>query len=235
MAQFSVVSWTMLLWTLLCQAIEHFSSTATETPPGAVQLYNLTTPMPHHGALAPYIYKIGTPYGAVPVGLAAGAASVVIHRVFYQVSNRRTHPFLLEADGHLNSSSCPRSESSTPRKSTYRSSSNTPVTFPTTKARPVSSSPGSPPASTFSIISETIDRGLSGTIRTWLRGLSMALVWRFFSYSHLPFSGLLEFRTHSRRGGEITKMGTMIGVQWQNRRSDFGCVWMRRETSSREI
>ncbi|CAG8902131.1 unnamed protein product [Penicillium egyptiacum] len=35
-------------------------------------------------ALAPYIYKIGTPYGAVPVGLAAGAAAVVIHRIFYQ-------------------------------------------------------------------------------------------------------------------------------------------------------
>ncbi|KAJ6186425.1 hypothetical protein N7519_007726 [Penicillium mononematosum] len=36
-------------------------------------------------ALAPYIYKIGTPYGAVPVGLAAGAAAVVIHRILYQL------------------------------------------------------------------------------------------------------------------------------------------------------
>ncbi|KGO66581.1 Oligopeptide transporter OPT superfamily [Penicillium italicum] len=35
-------------------------------------------------ALAPYIYKVGTPYGAVPVGLAAGAAAVVIHRIIYQ-------------------------------------------------------------------------------------------------------------------------------------------------------
>ncbi|KAJ5519053.1 Oligopeptide transporter OPT superfamily [Penicillium expansum] len=35
-------------------------------------------------ALAPYIYKVGTPYGAVPVGLAAGAAAVVIHRIVYQ-------------------------------------------------------------------------------------------------------------------------------------------------------
>lgn len=37
-------------------------------------------------ALAPYIYKIGTPYGAVPVGIAIGAAAVVIHRLFYQVN-----------------------------------------------------------------------------------------------------------------------------------------------------
>lgn len=37
-------------------------------------------------ALAPYIYKVGTPYGAVPLGLAAGAAAVVIHRIFYHVS-----------------------------------------------------------------------------------------------------------------------------------------------------
>ncbi|KAF7522773.1 hypothetical protein PCG10_007287 [Penicillium crustosum] len=34
-------------------------------------------------ALAPYIYKVGTPYGAVPIGLAVGAAAVVIHRIIY--------------------------------------------------------------------------------------------------------------------------------------------------------
>ncbi|KAJ5847638.1 hypothetical protein N7455_011595 [Penicillium solitum] len=34
-------------------------------------------------ALAPYIYKVGTPYGAVPIGLAVGAAAVVVHRVIY--------------------------------------------------------------------------------------------------------------------------------------------------------
>ncbi|KOS37894.1 hypothetical protein ACN38_g11306 [Penicillium nordicum] len=34
-------------------------------------------------ALAPYIYKIGTPYGAVPLGLAVGAGAVVLHRIIY--------------------------------------------------------------------------------------------------------------------------------------------------------
>ncbi|KAJ5598357.1 hypothetical protein N7537_008441 [Penicillium hordei] len=34
-------------------------------------------------ALAPYIYKVGTPYGAVPIGLAVGAGAVVIHRIIY--------------------------------------------------------------------------------------------------------------------------------------------------------
>lgn len=42
-------------------------------------------------ALAPYIYKIGTPYGAVPVGIAIGAAAVVIHRLFYQVNPPKIH------------------------------------------------------------------------------------------------------------------------------------------------
>jgi hypothetical protein len=36
-------------------------------------------------ALAPYIYKIGTPYGAVPIGIVVGAAVVVVHRIIYQV------------------------------------------------------------------------------------------------------------------------------------------------------
>ncbi|CRL21990.1 Oligopeptide transporter OPT superfamily [Penicillium camemberti] len=35
-------------------------------------------------ALAPYIYKVGTPYGVVPIGLAVGAAAVVVHRIIYR-------------------------------------------------------------------------------------------------------------------------------------------------------
>ncbi|KAJ5437257.1 Oligopeptide transporter OPT superfamily [Penicillium cf. griseofulvum] len=35
-------------------------------------------------ALAPYIYKIGTPYGAVPLGLLAGAGAVMVHAIFYR-------------------------------------------------------------------------------------------------------------------------------------------------------
>jgi energy-converting hydrogenase Eha subunit G len=37
-------------------------------------------------ALAPYIYKVGTPYGAVPIGIAVGAGVVVVHRIIYQVN-----------------------------------------------------------------------------------------------------------------------------------------------------
>ncbi|OQE43112.1 hypothetical protein PENCOP_c003G05068 [Penicillium coprophilum] len=35
-------------------------------------------------ALAPYIYKIGTPYGAVPLGIVAGAGVVMIHAIFHR-------------------------------------------------------------------------------------------------------------------------------------------------------
>ncbi|KAJ5782256.1 hypothetical protein N7457_004030 [Penicillium paradoxum] len=35
-------------------------------------------------ALAPYIYKAGTPYGVVPIGIAVGAGIVIIHRILYQ-------------------------------------------------------------------------------------------------------------------------------------------------------
>ncbi|KAJ5375411.1 Oligopeptide transporter OPT superfamily [Penicillium concentricum] len=35
-------------------------------------------------ALAPYIYKIGTPYGAVPLGIIAGAGAVMVHAVFHR-------------------------------------------------------------------------------------------------------------------------------------------------------
>ncbi|KAJ5173914.1 Oligopeptide transporter OPT superfamily [Penicillium coprophilum] len=35
-------------------------------------------------ALAPYIYKIGTPYGAVPLGIVAGAGVVMIHALFHR-------------------------------------------------------------------------------------------------------------------------------------------------------
>lgn len=43
-------------------------------------------------ALAPYIYKVGTPYGAVPIGLAVGAGAVVVHRIIYHVSNPTALP-----------------------------------------------------------------------------------------------------------------------------------------------
>jgi hypothetical protein len=36
-------------------------------------------------ALSSYMYKIGSRYQMVPVGLAIGASAVVIHRLIYQV------------------------------------------------------------------------------------------------------------------------------------------------------
>lgn len=127
-------------------------------------------------ALAPYIYKIGTPYGAIPIGLAVGAGAVVVHRIFYHVSNPIAFPIALGTDIRLTLSLYPKSESSTLRKSISRSTSNTPVIFPTTKARPASSSPGSPPDSTFNIISATISRGFSRIIHISLPAPLMVLV-----------------------------------------------------------
>ena len=46
-------------------------------------------------ALAPYLYKIGSQYEMVPIGIVIGAGAVVAHRVFYQVSKPRTSlPYL---------------------------------------------------------------------------------------------------------------------------------------------
>lgn len=36
-------------------------------------------------ALAPYLYKKGTQYEMVPIGLAIGAGAVVVHRIIYKV------------------------------------------------------------------------------------------------------------------------------------------------------
>ena len=37
-------------------------------------------------ALAAYMYKIGTQYQVVPIGIAVGAGTVIIHRIIYWVS-----------------------------------------------------------------------------------------------------------------------------------------------------
>lgn len=37
-------------------------------------------------ALAPYLYKIGSKYEMVPLGLLVGAGVVALHRLFYYVS-----------------------------------------------------------------------------------------------------------------------------------------------------
>lgn len=133
------------------------------------------------------------------------------------------HPFLiiLEANANLTFSLCPKLEAWTWRRSTYHSTSNTLVLFPTTKVRLASSSPGSPLGSTFSTISETTNPGFSVNTHTWLREPLMAPVWRFCSSSRLLFSALVELRTRSPLGGETTRMETMIGVLWQSKRSDL--------------
>jgi hypothetical protein len=38
-------------------------------------------------ALAPYLYKLGARYEIVPIGIAVGAAAVLVHRMFYWVSH----------------------------------------------------------------------------------------------------------------------------------------------------
>lgn len=38
-------------------------------------------------ALASYLYKMGGQYSMVPIGIAIGAAVVIVHRIFYQVGN----------------------------------------------------------------------------------------------------------------------------------------------------
>jgi hypothetical protein len=43
-------------------------------------------------ALAPYLYKIGSEYQMVPIGIAVGAATVVVHRLFYQVIQANPSP-----------------------------------------------------------------------------------------------------------------------------------------------
>lgn len=37
-------------------------------------------------ALASYLYKIGGQYWMVPIGIAIGAGTVIVHRIFYHVS-----------------------------------------------------------------------------------------------------------------------------------------------------
>lgn len=50
-------------------------------------------------ALAPYLYKLGAKYEVIPIAVAVGAAAVIVHRVFYQVSKP-------QADQDCSTSSC---------------------------------------------------------------------------------------------------------------------------------
>lgn len=45
-------------------------------------------------ALAPYLYKSGAPYSAVPIAISIGAGAVVLHRLFQQDSNPQGDPFI---------------------------------------------------------------------------------------------------------------------------------------------
>lgn len=45
-------------------------------------------------ALAPHMYKLGARYEMVPIGIAFGAAAVIVHRVIFQVRWCRTSPHI---------------------------------------------------------------------------------------------------------------------------------------------
>ncbi|KAJ5882245.1 Oligopeptide transporter OPT superfamily [Penicillium soppii] len=46
----------------------------------SVQAYNTNAAS---WALSPYIYRVGTPYGLIPIGLVIGAGAVILHRIVY--------------------------------------------------------------------------------------------------------------------------------------------------------
>lgn len=48
-------------------------------------------------ALASYLYKIGAQYQMVPIGMAIGAAAVIVHRLFVQVNQAISPPRTLFA------------------------------------------------------------------------------------------------------------------------------------------
>jgi hypothetical protein len=79
-------------------------------------------------ALASYLYKMGGQYWMVPIGIAIGAAAVVVHRIFYQVSNLKQNTGNMT---NIHDSSSPRSADLTLPISTCPSLSSTLATFPT--------------------------------------------------------------------------------------------------------
>jgi hypothetical protein len=52
----------------------------------SVQAYNTNAAS---WALSPYIYRVGTPYGLIPIGLVIGAGAVILRRIVYYVSSSR--------------------------------------------------------------------------------------------------------------------------------------------------
>jgi hypothetical protein len=88
-------------------------------------------------ALAKYLYKSGGTYSAVPIGLAVGAGIVVVHRLFVQVCSVVPDPVVSLANRHYSLYQGFATFQLT--TSTCLNSCNTPVTFPTTNRRLVSS------------------------------------------------------------------------------------------------
>lgn len=125
-------------------------------------------------ALSKYLYRTGTPYEIVPIGLAIGAGAVVVHRVVVHVRIYYPPiPYLISfpPSSHIilisrrTPSSSPRFETSHSRISIFPNSSNTPATSPTTRAKPASSGASFQLDSSSNITSGTTIRGSSRIIR----------------------------------------------------------------------
>lgn len=171
-------------------------------------------------ALASYLYKIGGRYELVPVGLAVGAAAVVIHRVIYHVRYLCSSLLYLKLTSEPNSS-YPRSVASTFPKSTCLSSSSLLATSPTTRARLVSSSASLSAASLSSFISETTVHASSRTTRTWSPVPSTEPVLLCSSFSPLQCLALAVPRTRFHLGGETILTGTTIFVLLLSKEDDI--------------
>jgi hypothetical protein len=119
-------------------------------------------------ALAKYLYKTGSTYDIVPIGLAIGAGLVILHRVVVHVSSVLSlcdDIFFFLTKGVLSSSpksaACPYPTLISPN------SSNTPDSSPTTSLRPVLSLASYFVDSLCNSTCATTNRASSGTIRIW--------------------------------------------------------------------
>ena len=115
-------------------------------------------------ALSTYLYKAGQEYGMVPVGIAIGAAAVVVHRIFYQVGIILV--FRNVPESNVSFSLFLRSAVSMSPISTCLSSFSTLVIFHTTKVRPAFCSAGLSPDSMCNTTSAITNLASSRTIRT---------------------------------------------------------------------
>lgn len=115
-------------------------------------------------ALAKYLYKTGTTYSIVPIGLAIGAGAVVVHRIVVHVSSTHLFSFHFLTELTLLSSSL-KSAAFLSQSSISLNSSSSPDTSRTTLRRHALSSTKSQLASSCSTTFATTTRESSGITR----------------------------------------------------------------------